>query len=132
MRINGFNRILVLALSSSLMLAHPLAAIASGISVENDPVCASGISAPDDSEFSALSAEDDTEASDLSYIRNPRTEGGESTWDCIWFGKYWQEDTNRDGYCFNKEIDISIKDGNPTDQDGKIYYSWWYLEEGTY
>ncbi len=30
-------------------------------------------------------------------IGNPRTTDGVSTWDCVWFGNYWQEDTNGDG-----------------------------------
>ncbi len=30
-------------------------------------------------------------------LKNPTTENGISTWDSIWFGNYWQEDTNGDG-----------------------------------
>ena len=30
-------------------------------------------------------------------LSNPRNENGTVTWDCIWFGNYWQEDTNGDG-----------------------------------
>ncbi len=32
-----------------------------------------------------------------SELSNPRTENGVTTWDCIWFGQYWQNDTNGDG-----------------------------------
>ncbi len=30
-------------------------------------------------------------------LKNPTTENGITTWDSIWFGNYWQEDTNGDG-----------------------------------
>ncbi|MBR1741121.1 MAG: hypothetical protein IJ733_04480, partial [Lachnospiraceae bacterium] len=31
-------------------------------------------------------------------LKNPIINGdGEATWDCVWFGNYWQEDTNGDG-----------------------------------
>lgn len=30
-------------------------------------------------------------------LQSPRTEKGVTTWDCVWFGNYWQEDTNGDG-----------------------------------
>ena len=30
-------------------------------------------------------------------LKNPATEKGITTWDSIWFGNYWQEDTNGDG-----------------------------------
>lgn len=31
-------------------------------------------------------------------LNNPMTDGsGVVTWDCVWFGNYWQEDTNGDG-----------------------------------
>lgn len=30
-------------------------------------------------------------------IRNPRVADGITTWDCLYFGKYWQSDTNGDG-----------------------------------
>ncbi len=46
---------------------------------------------------------------DLSMIGNPRTADGVSTWDCVWFGDYWQEDTNGDGYCLNKSRIIEKK-----------------------
>ncbi|MBQ7556918.1 MAG: Ig domain-containing protein, partial [Lachnospiraceae bacterium] len=36
-------------------------------------------------------------------IADPSVADGVSTWDCIWFGNYWQEDTNGDGYCFEKD-----------------------------
>ncbi len=37
------------------------------------------------------------EASEKKQLKNQTTENGISTWDCIWFGNYWQEDTNGDG-----------------------------------
>ncbi len=30
-------------------------------------------------------------------LSNPRTSAGVRTWDCVWFGNYWQNDTNGDG-----------------------------------
>lgn len=30
-------------------------------------------------------------------LQNPRTDQGVTTWDCVYFGNYWQEDTNGDG-----------------------------------
>ena len=30
-------------------------------------------------------------------LSNPTTSGGVTTWDCVWFGNYWQNDTNGDG-----------------------------------
>ena len=30
-------------------------------------------------------------------VKNPRTSDGVTTWDCIYFGNYWQNDTNGDG-----------------------------------
>ena len=30
-------------------------------------------------------------------LKNPTTEEGITTWDSIWFGNYWQGDTNGDG-----------------------------------
>ena len=31
-------------------------------------------------------------------LNNPSvTRDGVITWDCVWFGNYWQEDTNGDG-----------------------------------
>lgn len=32
-----------------------------------------------------------------SVLSNPRIENGVTTWDCVWFGQYWQNDTNGDG-----------------------------------
>ncbi len=32
-----------------------------------------------------------------SSLRNPRVSDGVTTWDCIYFGRYWQNDTNGDG-----------------------------------
>lgn len=40
---------------------------------------------------------------------NPTTENGITTWDCIWFGNYWQEDTNRDGKADKNDEKTPIK-----------------------
>lgn len=43
-------------------------------------------------------------------IQNPRTdENGDVTWDCIYFGNYWQEDTNKDGTADKNDSKTPIK-----------------------
>ena len=43
-------------------------------------------------------------------VSSPRIDSsGITTWDCIWFGNYWQEDTNRDGKADKKDAMTSIK-----------------------
>ena len=42
-------------------------------------------------------------------LKNPTTENGITTWDCIWFGNYWQEDTNGDGKADKKDDKTPIK-----------------------
>ncbi|MBR5420431.1 MAG: hypothetical protein IK115_04715 [Lachnospiraceae bacterium] len=73
----------------------------------------------------------ESEPGDLTKVNKPRNSDGVSTWDCIWFGYYWQEDTNGDGYCFAKDTTVSKdSDGNLVDQYGnRIYNS---VTEGTY
>ena len=41
--------------------------------------------------------------------KNPTTENGITTWDCIWFGNYWQEDTNGDGKADKNDKKTPIK-----------------------
>ena len=41
--------------------------------------------------------------------KNPTTENGITTWDCIWFGNYWQEDTNGDGKTDKNDKKTPIK-----------------------
>ncbi|MGN1205721.1 MAG: leucine-rich repeat protein, partial [Eubacterium sp.] len=42
-------------------------------------------------------------------ISNPRITEGITTWDCIWFGNYWQEDTNGDGRADKNDAKTPIK-----------------------
>ena len=42
-------------------------------------------------------------------LKNPTMENGITTWDCIWFGNYWQEDTNGDGKADKKDDKTPIK-----------------------
>ncbi len=43
-------------------------------------------------------------------ISNPRIDSnGVTTWDCIWFGNYWQEDTNGDGKADKNDEKTPIK-----------------------
>lgn len=42
-------------------------------------------------------------------LSNPRITEGVTTWDCIWFGNYWQEDTNGDGTADKNDAKTPIK-----------------------
>ena len=42
-------------------------------------------------------------------VSNPRTTDGVSTWDCIYFGNYWQDDTNGDGTANQEDQKQPIK-----------------------
>lgn len=43
-------------------------------------------------------------------LNNPKTDAdGVTTWDCIWFGNYWQEDTNKDGKADKEDDKTPIK-----------------------
>ncbi len=43
-------------------------------------------------------------------LNNPRTDSdGVVTWDCVWFGNYWQEDTNGDGKADKSDAKKPIK-----------------------
>ncbi len=43
-------------------------------------------------------------------LDNPRTDSdGVVTWDCVWFGNYWQEDTNGDGKADKSDAKKPIK-----------------------
>lgn len=42
-------------------------------------------------------------------LSNPRITEGVTTWDCIWFGNYWQEDTNGDGIADKNDAKTPIK-----------------------
>lgn len=40
----------------------------------------------------------DVKAAEDRVLHNPVIdENGTTTWDCVYFGKYWQDDTNKDG-----------------------------------
>lgn len=42
-------------------------------------------------------------------ISNPRVENGVTTWDCVYFGNYWQNDTNGDGVADKNDEKEPIK-----------------------
>ncbi len=42
-------------------------------------------------------------------VSNPRTADGVTTWDCVWFGNYWQDDTIEDGSVNKNDEKIQIK-----------------------
>lgn len=46
----------------------------------------------------------------VTVLNNPRTDSdGVTTWDCVWFGNYWQEDTNGDGRANRSDAKTPIK-----------------------
>ena len=57
---------------------------------------------------------------DKSELENPvKDKKGITTWDCVWFGNYWQEDTNGDGKANTEDEKtpikwrvLSVKDGD--------------------
>lgn len=42
-------------------------------------------------------------------MQNPTFCSDVSTWECVWFGNYWQEDTNGDGKADEKDDKEPIK-----------------------
>ena len=46
---------------------------------------------------------------DQSKINNPRSSNGVVTWDCVYFGNYWQNDTNGDGTADTNDSKEPIK-----------------------
>ena len=48
-----------------------------------------------------------------------------TTWDCIWFGNYWQGDTNEDGYCFSR--DVTIKKSSLSTNNSDMVFT--YVED---
>lgn len=42
-------------------------------------------------------------------LSNPKIKSGVTTWDCIWLGKYWKDDTNKDGVANKKDSKKPIK-----------------------
>lgn len=57
-----------------------------------------------------IQASGDSEDFSWASLRNPITKDGVSTWDCIWFGEYWQnKDSNGDGAVDRKDEKEPIK-----------------------
>jgi len=84
--------------------------------------------------FHLLGKVDDGKCDTLGKVNisNPKVLCKEYTWDCVWFGNYWQEDTNGDGYCFSEDTIVSKhEDGYFYDQNDRRldYFSG---DEGTY
>ena len=48
-------------------------------------------------------------STDASLPGNPVSKDGITTWDCVWFGNYWQEDTNGDDYCDKQDDKQPVK-----------------------
>ncbi|MCR5791066.1 MAG: DUF6273 domain-containing protein, partial [Lachnospiraceae bacterium] len=95
------GRIVALSLATVLVFTNPLEVMAEKAAGDDDY---------------SLPAVSDNEI----VIQDPiKTSSGDTTWDCIWFGNYWQEDTNEDGYCLDKDITVSENGGRYFDQYGK-------------
>ena len=65
----------------------------------------------------------------VDQVKNPVSTGEgatmETTWHCIWFGNYWQEDTNGDGHCFSQKTIVSKgADDLYYDQNGDLLYKY--------
>ncbi len=142
MRRNMFRRAVVTVLVASLGLSQPVASLAmegNTTSVLEEVAENDGI----DEALSVTGSSDGEEnltnnipepglKGDVFKVNKPRTDDGVSTWDCIWFGRYWQEDTNGDGHCFSEDTVVTKHDdGNYYDQDGKRLNNY-SGEEGTY
>ena len=48
-------------------------------------------------------------SSDSSKVANSRVVDGKRIWDCVYFGSYWQSDTNKDGYANKSDEKEPIK-----------------------
>lgn len=46
---------------------------------------------------------------DIDKISNPHFENGNTVWDCVYFGNYWQNDTNEDGVADKADDKEKIK-----------------------
>lgn len=52
----------------------------------------------------------DVKAAEDRVLHNPVIdENGTTTWDCVYFGKYWQDDTNKDGVADENDEKTSLK-----------------------
>lgn len=54
------------------------------------------------------SKEAQVEAADYN-LSGPQDDNGVTTWRCVWFGKYWQTDTNKDGKADQKDTKQPVK-----------------------
>ncbi|MBQ7556765.1 MAG: hypothetical protein IJT00_01760, partial [Lachnospiraceae bacterium] len=123
---NLTGKILAIVLTGILMAGQPVYAVTPGDGVPGQ-AAGRGPSTcpvmPFERTESACDAREDLSpagSGDISGIKAPQTEDGVSTWDCVWFGRYWQ-DTDSDG------------DGLVTREDTKDPVKWRVLsvdEEG--
>lgn len=67
--------------------------------------------AAEKTEVSAVVEEAQTSDTAAKYnLQNPRTDSdGNTTWDCVYFGNYWQNDTNGDGTADRNDAKEPIK-----------------------
>ncbi len=132
------RRMLVTAMAGVMAVSMSAQAFAAetGVNLKEDPLSAAGSmeSLPEnlsetpekesEKKLGALGASENH----YKQIKAPSTtDEGVSTWDCVWFGNYWQGDTNDDGHCFSRDMIFRAQaDENVGtvwyDQDGHVYW----------
>ena len=128
MKRRNFRRILTGMLAASLVagqpgvvaFAAPQGNDASVNEVENVDV--------DFQEAGATEATEEKKEEKYLTVSIPGTPTGgatATTWDCIWFGNYWQGDTNGDGYCFSR--DVTIKKSSLSTNNSDMVFT--YVED---
>ena len=59
--------------------------------------------------FCIISSVQFASAEEVKELKNPVMNNDSTTWDCIYFGRYWQNDTNGDGIADKKDDKEPIK-----------------------
>lgn len=115
------NRILAMLLfvtmiTTSLQITVDAETISEEIIVETNDETTEEELLTDSNENLILEDEDLTEIEeiifendDISKVKNPRSSEDVITWDCVYFGNYWQNDTNNDGFANTDDAKLPIK-----------------------
>ena len=128
MKRRNFRRILTGMLAASLVagqpgvvaFAAPQGNDASVNEVENVDVDFQGAGATE-----ATEEKKEEKYITVSIPGTPTGGATATTWDCIWFGNYWQGDTNEDGYCFSR--DVTIKKSSLSTNNSDMVFT--YVED---
>lgn len=129
MRGNSIKRLFTLFLSVVLMSASSLTSYAASYDTSSHAPESSDSVSSDSVSYDSRSYDPESDplgSVDISKIHNPvTTSSGVTTWSYVMFGKYWQEDTNGDGYCFWEDTTITkTEDGKYYDQEGRRLYNF--------